>query len=359
MNFSRKVRFQVAVTVFVALFVVVGLQATSSPASAVNCTTSHCATVEVAFATNLGLLGSGYVTSGDGVIDCNDHAGVASGTCSEKVAWPLGSPTDTITLTATPTAGSKACYSQTPGNDVCSVVDYTYVLNPVLLPNSTVSDTFFFDLTQDTLLVSTSGTGTGDVLNGSVVISCSTECGVQYPFGTAVYLTTSVTKGVFKGWGGDCAGQGSTCILPMNGNHIVTAEFDLPAATPTPTSPTSGSTPTPTATPRPTPLTTARATPIHPRGSGQTPTPNPSLAGSSPGSSVPGATALPAVSASSSPSGSAAPAVTATAPADPGPAAPAKSDGIPWLPIIVLVVLVLVGLNFVVFQIVRGRRPGA
>ena len=49
MNFSRKVRFQVAVTVFVALFVVVGLQATSSPASAVNCTTSHCATVEVAW----------------------------------------------------------------------------------------------------------------------------------------------------------------------------------------------------------------------------------------------------------------------------------------------------------------------
>jgi len=58
-------------------------------------------------------------------------------------------------------------------------------------------------------------------------ISCPSDCGESYPFGTPVVLTaTPGTGGSFTGWSGDCSGTG-TCNLTMDQAHAVTATFTL------------------------------------------------------------------------------------------------------------------------------------
>lgn len=336
MDISRSVGSRIAGAAIAAVLAVPVLLATAVPAAAaVNCTTSHCATVQIVFATNLGNVGKGVVTSGDGVLNCADNYGSASGICSDKVSWPLGSPSTTITLTGTPSAGTRACYSADGLNDACSPVGQTYVLQKVLLPNGTPSVIFFFDVTQDTLIVQTIGTGTGDVYYNSTVVSCSGGgCGSDYNYGTVIQLTAKASTGSFAGWGRDCAGQGPTCTLTMDTTHRVTAAFNLAVASPT---------------------ANPAATPTRGGSSKSTPAPGQSAALGSPGESVLGATDVPSGSDGTSgsgaptPSGSPDPAETTT---------PVTSDGPPWAPIILIIVLVLIGINLMIFQVVRSRRPG-
>lgn len=336
MDISRSVRSRIAAVAVAAVMAVPVLLATAPPAAAVNCTTSHCATIDVVFATNLGNVGKGLVTSGDGVLDCLDSYGHSVGTCSDRVSWPLGSPTTTVTLTGTPDPGTYACYSADGMNDVCGPVGQTYVLHEVLLPNATSSPIFFFDVTQDTLVVGTTGTGTGAVYYGSTMVSCpGGECGSNYNYGTVIQLTAKASLGSFAGWGRDCAGQGSTCTLTMNATHRVTAAFNLAA---------------------PSPTTNAGATPTRGGSSKSTPAAGRSSAFESPGESVLGATDIPSGSDGGQGSGAA----LASASPDPTPpTASANSDGPPWTPIILIIVLVLVGINLMIFQVVRSRRPGA
>jgi hypothetical protein len=271
-------------------------------------------------------------------MDCLDSYGSAVGTCSDKVSWSIGSPSTSVTLTATPAAGSLACWSPDGINDECGVAGQAINHSAVLLPNGTVSVSFFFELTQETLIVMTTGTGTGAVYYNSTLVSASGGgLGTSYDYGKVIQLTPVNGIGTFKGWGRDCAGQGATCTLTMDATHRVTAEFDLPGATPALTS---------TAEPQPT------RTPMPGGGSpgagGALPG---SSAGGSPGSTVLGDTAGPASSGGAESSSS--PSLLA----DPKSANLGGSDP-PWLPIILLVLLVLVGVNVVVFQLVRARKPG-
>ena len=325
-----------------AVFVCVWLEAAAGPAAAANCTTSHCANIQVVIS-QLPTLGSGTVTSSDGSIHCVDTAGVTSGTCSEKVTWPLGSPTTTITLTATPAVGSLACYSTDGVNYPCGVAGQAVVHPIVLLNGANASALFMFKLDLITLIVSMAGTGTGTVLGNSVVVSCPAgACGLDYNYGQVVNFTTTSITGAFTGWGGACAGQGPVCTLAMTTTRRITAFFELPAATGTP-SPRAGATATPTRSGTGSGSGTSRSTP----------TTSQRVAGTTAGSTEPVSTQSPSAQVSAAPS------ISAAASADPIPTAPSSTGGTPWLPIILLVVLLLVGVNLMIFQVLRRNRPGA
>jgi len=348
-NLRKTVRWQTA-AMGIAMIVALGLQASSGQAAAANCTTSHCATIQVTFITSIGIPGIGAVVGSDGVLDCLDTTGHATGTCVDRVSWPLASPTTNITITALPNVGAAACYSPDGVNGACSPLGQTYVLPRTLLPNTTVSLTFYFNLSQQTLIVLSMGSGAGVVrVNSAVVSSTGGGMGTNYNYGSVIQLTPSATTGTFAGWGRDCAGQGSTCTLTMTGTHRVTAEFDLPGATPTPP-PSTGAHPTSTPTPTPTPTPTQPGARISPAGLPTTPSAGPP--GVSPGSTVEGATA----GASSSADSTVSPSPSSSA--DPQTPPPPGSEGPPWLPIIAVVVLLVVGLIVVIFQLVRARRPG-
>jgi hypothetical protein len=308
------------------------LFATASPAAAANCTTSNCATVNVVFATGMGNPGYGLITGSDGGLSCSDVSGHGTGTCSDKVSWALASSSDAFTLTAAPHTGSQACYSHDGANLACSPVGQNYVLHLTLLPNTSTSSIFFFILTQDTLVVSMTGSGTGVVKANGTVVSCpGSACGRNYNYGDVLQFTAIASKGTFQKWGGDCAGQGPTCVLAMTATHRVSAEFDL-AATPAPTSPTG---PHPTRTPGP-------------------------VAGSTAAPDASGSLGLTVLAATAEDSASDLAAIATSAGTSPEPLAAAAgsqdSGGTPWIPIILVVVLLVAGANLAIFQVVRARR---
>lgn len=59
-------------------------------------------------------------------------------------------------------------------------------------------------------------------------IDCGTSCEHSYAPGTQVLLSVHLENGAnlrFKGWRGACAGLDTECLLSMDGNRLVTAEF--------------------------------------------------------------------------------------------------------------------------------------
>ena len=68
--------------------------------------------------------------------------------------------------------------------------------------------------------------GSGTLTNSPVGINCPTDCNEDYASGTKVTLTPSPLSGwKFASWGGDCTGQGSTCVLTMSDIKNVTVKF--------------------------------------------------------------------------------------------------------------------------------------
>jgi len=148
--------------------------------------------------------GGGTIASGDGGIDCGT-------TCSH--AYASGT---TVTLTATPDAGSRfdgwggAC----AGTGSCAVA---------LDQARTVSASFSAVLHR--LTVTRAGNGTGTVSSSPTAITCGATCAADIRQASAISLTATPDLGsTFTGWSGDCAGTG-TCDLSMDGPHAVTATF--------------------------------------------------------------------------------------------------------------------------------------
>ena len=68
--------------------------------------------------------------------------------------------------------------------------------------------------------------GRGTVTSSPVGISCPTDCSQDYGSGTTVTLTPRPLSGWrFVSWGGNCTGQGSTCVVAMSATKNVTANF--------------------------------------------------------------------------------------------------------------------------------------
>ena len=152
--------------------------------------------------------GTGTVTADSGAINCG-------ATCSDIY------PGTTVTLTATPAAGSTfagwggGCV----GTGTCVVtVDTVKIV------------TAQFDIFVGppvTLDVSKNGTGTGTVTSAPAGINCGATCSAPFTTGTVVTLTASPAAGsTFAGWsGGGCSGTG-TCVVTMNAATSVTATFN-------------------------------------------------------------------------------------------------------------------------------------
>ncbi len=156
-------------------------------------------------------LGSGTV-SGTG-IDCG-------ATCSQRYASGT-----TVTLTAAAGTGS----SFTGWSGACAGTSGTCVVT--MTAPQTVTATFQTVATTAPLTVTKGGTGQGTVSGPN--LQCGTVCSALYSTIDTVTLTAAAASGsTFAGWGGDCTGTASTCVLPMTGPRTVTATF---VATPTDT----------------------------------------------------------------------------------------------------------------------------
>jgi PKD repeat protein/murein DD-endopeptidase MepM/ murein hydrolase activator NlpD len=82
--------------------------------------------------------------------------------------------------------------------------------------------------TPISLTVNKTGTGSGTVTSSPAGISCGSDCLENYTSGTVVTLTATSTAGsIFTGWsGGGCSGTG-TCMITLNSDASVTANFEV------------------------------------------------------------------------------------------------------------------------------------
>jgi hypothetical protein len=78
----------------------------------------------------------------------------------------------------------------------------------------------------DSVSVTKSGTGSGNVDSVDRLISCGSKCVVPYQFGTLVQLTAKAASGsTFAGWTGACTGTQTTCAVTASGHVAVAATF--------------------------------------------------------------------------------------------------------------------------------------
>jgi hypothetical protein len=84
-----------------------------------------------------------------------------------------------------------------------------------------------------TVAVSPGGSVSGDLSGASTAINTCTStggsaCTATFSSGDTVVLTASASltsANTFAGWGGDCSGAGTTCVVSMTGLRTVTATF--------------------------------------------------------------------------------------------------------------------------------------
>lgn len=82
------------------------------------------------------------------------------------------------------------------------------------------------------LFYSLTGSGSGTISTSPSGSSCGTNC-LSFANGTAINLSANpAVSSVFTGWGGDCSGM--SCVLTMDSDRSVTANFDATASPPPP-----------------------------------------------------------------------------------------------------------------------------
>lgn len=82
------------------------------------------------------------------------------------------------------------------------------------------------------LTVQLTGSGTATVSSTPAGIDCTfqtTPCSAIFADGTQITLTEIATDTTFNGWGGACSGTGP-CVLTLNSDQIVTADFSINAS---------------------------------------------------------------------------------------------------------------------------------
>ncbi|MBK9035920.1 MAG: hypothetical protein IPL61_32500 [Myxococcales bacterium] len=151
--------------------------------------------------------GAGTVTSSPAGITCGAD-------CTEPYAEGT-----VVTLTAAPSSGSTFvgwAGGGCSGGGTCAVT---------VTAATTVTATFALN---NSLVVTTTGTGTGRVTSAPAGIDCGADCSEAYPPATTVTLTaTAAADSTFAGWsGGGCSGTG-TCVVTVNAAVGVVATFTL------------------------------------------------------------------------------------------------------------------------------------
>jgi hypothetical protein len=93
----------------------------------------------------------------------------------------------------------------------------------------TTSSIVIVTVSNNTLVVTRSGTGSGSVTSNPSGIDCGTTCQFNFALNTQVTLTAAATVGSsFSGWSGACAGSSTQCTVTMSQARNVTAAFDQP-----------------------------------------------------------------------------------------------------------------------------------
>jgi Subtilase family/Divergent InlB B-repeat domain len=161
--------------------------------------------------------GSGTVTSSSSGTVSGSLTPINCGSACSAVFKSNVYGGSSVTLTATPAAGSLftgwtgAC----SGTGTCTVT-----VSAARSVQATFTQSF-------TLTVTKAGTGSGTVTSSPAGISCGATCAAGFQSGTVVTLTASASAGsVFSGWGGACSGTG-TCTVTMSAATAVTATFLL------------------------------------------------------------------------------------------------------------------------------------
>ncbi len=173
--------------------------------------------------------GSGFV-DGDSnlpasnVISCFYNGTSPSGVCLYNVA----SGTELITLTATPSVGSAfgGWQNTCPGSSTASPTGGTCTTLQGSGDAFDLIEPLF--VTNRTLTVTKTGSGSGTVQSASGAINCGTTCAVTAPAGTDFVLTATPSPGsVFTGWTG-CTSVNAQdqCLVTLNQNTTVTANFN-------------------------------------------------------------------------------------------------------------------------------------
>jgi Divergent InlB B-repeat domain len=148
--------------------------------------------------------GSGVVTSATGGLSCG-------GTCSATF-----DPGQSVTLTATPDAGSR--FGRWSGACAGSAVTCTFT--PAV--GASTVDAAFVKLA--TLSVHKRGHGTVSDEAGS--IHCGATCTATVDDGSSATLHARPARRYrFAGWSGSCTGKALTCTLTVSGAETVNARF--------------------------------------------------------------------------------------------------------------------------------------
>ena len=109
---------------------------------------------------------------------------------------------------------------------------HTFTLRDNSNPPQTVQQTLSLTINPapaNTRHLTVNKSGNGTVTSSPGGISCGTTCEADYPINTTVTLSAAPAAGsTFTGWSGaGCSGTG-TCVVVMNANQTVTANFAAP-----------------------------------------------------------------------------------------------------------------------------------
>src|SRR5438309_1273694 len=117
-----------------------------------------------------------------------------------------------VSLTAVDSAGRESACS----TGASAVAQVDFAVTPTFAAQSV------------TLVVATSGTGSGTIASAPAGVSCGATCAASFTSGSQVTLTAVPAAGsTFTGWSGNgCSGTG-TCTVTVNAATSVTATFAL------------------------------------------------------------------------------------------------------------------------------------
>jgi hypothetical protein len=148
--------------------------------------------------------GSGTVTSTPEGINCGSD-------CSESY-----SNNTQVTLVAMSDVGSA--FAGWSGDSDCSDGLVT------LTADKTCTATF--NISHYTLAVTKTGSGSGTVTSSPGGINCGSDCSENYLISTQVTLTAAPAAGsTFEGWSGCDSTNGTSCVVTIDGNKTVTANY--------------------------------------------------------------------------------------------------------------------------------------
>ena len=127
--------------------------------------------------------------------------------------WTTSNPASWITIASGSSGKGNGTvqYSATQNTDAASRTAGLTVAGTIITISQAAPQTY-------TLAISTSGSGSGTVMN--------TPSGTSFVAGTSVTLTaTAGANSTFTGWSGACSGTSSACKVTMNSNLSVQASF--------------------------------------------------------------------------------------------------------------------------------------